>query len=134
MYPVKHFLSTILLAPIILEGFEQILYNQTVIGGLYFTFLALSFGFALPTYIVYHILYVQLKKQTIKPVVIKLILNFIAILGFLLTIKILQGSAVGPIILVYPLTILITSLLFNLSNENTGMPTTQATQQQGSSN
>ncbi len=75
MYPVKHFLAAILLAPIIFGIYEMIVYKQTGIRTLYFTFMAFEFVFSLPTYIIYHVLFAQPEKREIRPILIKLILN-----------------------------------------------------------
>lgn len=118
MYPVKQFLATIILAPLLFLMYEQIFLSSSDLGGVYIEWVILSFGFALPTYVVYHILYVQLRKQTIRPLLQKLILNVVAILGMIITIKILNGpggSFFEPFILVYIFTVVMTSLMFNIT-------------------
>lgn len=115
MYPVKHFLTTIILTPLLIELYAFIVDQESLIGGIYFTMLALSFGFALPTYTIYHIAYVQLLKKKPGSLVAKSILNVIAILGYLMTMVILQGGLSFDLIFAaYPIVIVLTSFLFRL--------------------
>ena len=125
MYPVKHFLATILLAPILFIIYELTIFKSAVSADIYFTLVILSFGFALPTYIVYHNFYVQLKNRTIRPGFQKLILNGIALMGVVITMKILNGPDspfFNPFTLIYSIAVLLTSLLFNLMDKQVDKP------------
>ncbi len=111
-YPIKHWLLTLLISPLIL-----FLYSFLFLGGdsfsdflgLYFVFILFGIVISLPALICYYFTFYLLKTKINSALQLKTILNVIAITGIFITFLIMEGSSIFDFILCYSIAVIICS-------------------------
>lgn len=124
IYPIRHFLATLLIAPLISAIYAvgdfaedvapDIMETLRNIIETYPLFLVFGFAFALPVFILYYLSYNLLVKTSLPAIAIKLLLNTEAIAGLMITLKLIGGTFVPTAILFYSIAVIISSLFFKL--------------------
>lgn len=121
-YLIKHWFSTLLVAPILSDVltyyFTDIetlfnltsVYPITVIFGLFFS---------LPTYIILGITYYILDKKGIKPIYIKPILLSLCTIGIILSFNIIFNNREENTVLAYSLTSIFFGIIYKIKNNDT---------------
>jgi hypothetical protein len=119
-YPIKHFLATLLIAPLIsvfYVGQDSAPDIPETLGNIietYPLFLIFGFAFALPVFILYYLFYKLLIKTSLPDIAIKLLLNTEAIAGLLITLKLIGGTFVPTAMIFYSIAVIISSLFFKV--------------------
>lgn len=119
-YPIKHFLATLLIAPLISVFYTagnaapDLLETLGNIIETYPLFLIFGFAFALPVFILYYFSYKVLIKTSLPNIAIKLLLNTKAIAGLLITLKLIGGTFVPTALMFYSIAVIISSFFFKL--------------------
>lgn len=120
IYPIRHFLVTLLIAPLISVFYTagnaapDLLETLGNMLETYPLFLILGFVFALPVFILYYLSYKVLIKTSLPAIAIKLLLNTEAIAGLMITLKLIGGTFVPTAILFYSIAVIISSFFFKL--------------------
>lgn len=121
-YLIKHWFSTLLVAPIISDIINYYytdtrtlfnltsVYPITVIFGLFFS---------LPTYIILGIIYYKLDKENTKPLYMKPILLSICTIGIIISFSIAFNNREENIALSYSITSIFFGLIYKIENNDT---------------
>lgn len=122
-YPFKHFLTTLLIGPLMPVFFDAKSYPEgppaipeffMSVLETYPLFLIFGFAFALPTFILYYVSYKQIVRTAIPDVISKMLLNTEAITGLIITFKIIGGEFAPTAALSYSISVVLSSLFFKL--------------------
>lgn len=118
-YLIKHWLTTLILAPFLLWLYEIIFSPISgLVVGLFevypITFI-FSFLFSLPTVIVYLLIFKLLIKQNINPALSKIILISLTVIGITSTILIIGGSLSWRLIFAFSLSSIIAGSIFKIN-------------------
>ena len=121
-YLIKHWFSTLLVAPILSDIINYYytdtqtffnltsVYPITVIFGLFFS---------LPTYIILGITYYILEKKEVKPLYIKPILLSLCTIGIILSFYLIFNNREENTVLAYSLTSFFFGLIYKIENNDT---------------
>lgn len=92
-YGVKHWLLTLVIAPVLIEVMSKVFsLDFTGLVLEYFAFfMVISSVFSLPTLVVYTILFVVCIKKNVEPVLLKILLIGVSVLGIAITIYMFFG-------------------------------------------
>lgn len=122
-YPFKHFLTTLLIGPFMpiffdaksyVEGAPSLIKFFESVLETYPLFLTFGLAFALPTFILYYFFYKLLIGTSIPDIGIKLLLNTEAIIGLIITFKLIDGSYAPTGTLSYAIAVVLSSFFFKL--------------------
>ena|SRR5215217_1126460 len=128
-YPLRQWLITISLGPLILPLIELSLNNfRNAIGLLevYPLFLLFGIAFSLPTLLVYFIIYRFLTKRQNPEWIVKANLNLVAILGIAATYRfnLTKGNLTLKLFIAYCSVILLSSIILRLNTKQNALPLT----------
>lgn len=120
-YAIKHWLTTLLLAPFLPSVYELIFkpISGQVVGLLevYPITLVFSFFFSLPTLFIYFFIFKKLIKQNVNPVLTKLILISLTVIGITTTILLIGGSLSLTLIFAFSLASIIAGCIFKIKKQ-----------------
>ena len=117
-YLLKHWLTTILLAPFLLSVYDWVIepIPGKVIGliEIYPVFLLFAFVLSLPTVIVYYFTFRLLMNRNANPVLTKIALITLTVVGTATTILIIGGSLSKTLAFAYSATAIVTGCTFKI--------------------
>lgn len=115
-YPLKHWLTSLAIGPLIMIIYDTVisakLMNDAI--GMYFLFLLYGVFFSLPTLILYLFLYSRVVNTQTSNLVSKTILNFLGVVGIVVTFLLIGGSMSQILTLSYSGALIFGSLLYNI--------------------
>ncbi len=125
-YPLKHWLTTILLGPLFPIVFslifgEQYGQEENQIA-FYPLFLLFSIAFSMPTIFMYYLIYYYLKTTDIKPTHLKLTVIIWTILGISMTFLFMGGKSTIYYIIIYSIAAIISGLIWKIDVEENEIP------------
>lgn len=114
-YIIKHWLATLLVAPILLYVYDLVMMKAT--WGLGMCSLIVLFGafFSIPTLIAYIFLFKLLAKQNVNSCTAKIILDGLVVLGIAITGTLIGGTLIATIVITFSAAAILASLLFRLN-------------------
>ncbi len=120
-YIFTHWAATLLIAPF-LPTLYDFFFNPIkgeIIGLLdvYPIILLFSFILSLPTLIIYYFVFLYLMKRNANPVLTKVILIVLTIVGIAITILIIGGSLAMTLIYSFSISAFLTGILIRISNK-----------------
>ncbi len=121
VYPFKHWLSSLVVAPFILMVQDYFSGNNNFSNALGIFMLFIIFGllFSFPVFVLYFILYNFLISKMFNTIITKVILNSATIIGVFVIIKLIGGSAMTTsLALHYSATIIVCSFFFKIEKHN----------------
>ncbi len=117
-YAIKHWLTTLLLAPFLPSVYELIFkpISGQVVGLLevYPITLVFAFFFSLPTLVIYFLIFKMLIKQNVNPVLTKIILISLTVTGITTTILLIGGSLSLTLIFAFSLASIVAGCIFKI--------------------
>lgn len=119
-YPVKHWLVTLAIGPIVVALYEYMLSNDNslfTVLELYPIFLIMSFIFSMPMLFIHYLLFISLVRTTLPTLAIKSILNMVTIIGILITFYLIGGSARHSYSLSYSIAVIVCSWPIKISKK-----------------
>ena len=120
-YPIKHWLITLAIGFLLLAFYEALFSSNIDAIGLLQTYpLFFMFGLflSLPVLLFYFIAFKILAKTIASPLTIKGILNIAAVIGVVVTFRIIDGSLTMSLSITYSIAILFSSLFIRLKNND----------------
>jgi hypothetical protein len=115
-YPVKHWLTTLTLGPLLMIIYDAFistrLMNESV--GIYILFLMFGVCFSLPAFFLYLFIYNRIIKEKISNLSIKTILNVIGVTLVIAIFLLIKGSMSQLLIFCYSIAIVVGSLFYRL--------------------
>jgi len=123
LYPLQLWLTTIVVVAPVLIFFGSMIFDPSFLRdpnslGVILLFIAFGLGYSLPTFLVSIIVFDIIARRIKSPLVIKMLLNFVSILGAFATFLIIGGSGAISGGLIYSTGIIISSLLFRVYKKN----------------
>jgi hypothetical protein len=118
-YPIKHWLTTLMIGPLLLGIYEAIRASDRNVWGelqTYPLFLVLGLVYSFPVFLMYCLAFNLLIKTTATPWLIKTILNTGAIACVFISFKIIGGSLALTLSIAYSMALLISSFFFKVQN------------------
>ena len=114
-YILKHWLATLLVAPILLYVYDLVMMEAS--WGLGACGLIILFGalFSIPTLIAYIFLFKLLANQNVNSCTAKIILDSLVVLGVTITGMLVGGTLITILIIIFSVAAVLASLLFRLS-------------------
>lgn len=119
-YPIKHWFLAIVTAPLFGFFYEVIFtpYNESSdFIQLYFLFVLLGFIFSFPVILIYYFTFLLLIKKTNSALLIKVLLNILAIVSVFISFKLIGGSIVDNLTIVYSVSIIFWSFFLKVNLE-----------------
>lgn len=116
-YPFKHWLSTVLIGPLVFYLFEAIKGDLNYSADLLvypLLFACIGFFYSFPTFIGFYFLFRYLARRRMSAVLIKLLLNCFAIAGMLVTSNLIGGTMMPELYFPYTTAIILSSLPFKV--------------------
>lgn len=121
-YPYKHWLTSLAVGALILFIIDIVSGNNNLNDavGMCILYAVFGFIFSIPVFILYLLLFNLLIRKSNSVLMIKTILNSIAIVGLFITIKLIGGTMMTPKFASYYSVILIVcSLFYKIKKQNT---------------
>ena len=118
-YPVKHWLLTLAVGPVVVSIYEFFLSNDTSVFFLleaYPPFLIIGFIFSIPMLLVYYLLFYFLISKPLTTLITKSILNLITIAGIFVTFIVVGGSTAPDYSISYSIAVVICSWFIKIKN------------------
>jgi hypothetical protein len=115
---IKHWLTTLILAPFLPSLYD--LFFPSIKGQvislleLYPVTVLMSLFFSLPTFALYYFLFVLLDRKNVSPLVAKILLISISMVGITITFLLIGGSYSIVSMIAYSVSVLISGLLYRL--------------------
>ena len=120
-YLFKHWLTTLIFAPFLPTVYDLLISptegESFGLLDLYPIILIFSFILSIPTLIVYYFMFSYLIKRQAKPVLTKLILIILTIIGISITLLIIGGSMTMTLIYSFSLSTIITGTLLKIKSK-----------------
>ena len=121
-YPIKHWLATLAIAPLLLSLSDRMKPHNSgdiSFGELYPIFIAYGLLFALPALLLYYIaFYFVMNNCNFSSILIKIILDTIAILSLIITGLFFGTELTSEFFIGYSIAIILTSLFFKIRNKS----------------
>ena len=116
LYPVRHWLTSLAVGPLLVFISNIVINSADINANDFFAnyILLFFFGliFSLPTIVFYYVVYNLLIKRQTSPVIIKIILDIVAVLGMCLTLHLIGGTAIPGMYAPYSTAIVVCSLFY----------------------
>ena len=120
-YPIKHWLGTLAVGPIIILIYDAVFSNyNSMLSALEFYLMFFLFGllFSLPVLLIYYVCFKMITRKLKSKVRIKLVLLLIAILGTLLTFYLIGGTLMDPLMISYSVALVMTAIFLKIDIES----------------
>lgn len=118
-YPIRHWLLTLAIAPVIVALYAYLISNDTSMFSLleaYALFFIIGLIFSIPMLLVYYLIFYFLIRKPLSALTIKSILNLATIAGILVTFYVIGGSATPDYSISYSIAVVVSSWLIKLKN------------------
>lgn len=125
-YPVKHWLTTLAIGPLILIIGDSISSFGFVFStsGVYFLYAIFGLVFSLPVFGVYFWIYKKLAKTSLSSIAIKIILTSLGGIGIAVSFALINGSMVVEEVVSYSIALLIASTFYRIRPNEITNPST----------
>lgn len=120
-YPLKHWLSTLIIAPAVFSGYDLIMEKSTFIADLYGYVFLFSLLFSIPGFLAYNGLFFWIAKYKRPVYLTKVVLNLCAICIGLATLLIIERSLID-LIGIYAIAVIISSFFFKIYKPEEPLP------------
>jgi hypothetical protein len=117
-YPLKHWLCTLALGPLILWMYDRLFtHNNPMLSGIefYFMFFLFGFVFSIPALVVYYFSFRIILGKVSSKIAAKLILLAIAVPATLFTFYLIGGTLMHPLMISYSAALIVASMFFKLN-------------------
>jgi hypothetical protein len=108
------------MAPIIYAIQEFIVNGSIDIVELFPVFILFGLVFSIPCFFIYYFIFIRLSKTNLSPILIKLILNTLAVMGIIVSWKIMEGSMADQLTIIYSIAVIVSSLFYRIRSNKQG--------------
>ena len=120
-YPIKHWLGTLAVGPVIVLIYDAVFsHNNSMLSGPEFYVLIFLFGllFSLPSLLIYYFCYKMVSRKVKSKLRTKMVLLIIAIVETLLTLYLIGGTLMNPLMISYSAALVMTAIVLKIGNES----------------